>query len=116
VTQFLPHDFTNEQVLAAFSAAAVLSGVALVRLKMTGFAWTSALLGTATYLSGLMVFDWLGWQPEVAALWCLPLVTMEAGALAFERIKRTRWALLSISWRSLPWWPLSMSWRSPDPL
>jgi hypothetical protein len=41
----------------------------------------------------LMHFNWLGWEAETAAMWCLPLVGMEAVALGFERLQRTRWAL-----------------------
>jgi hypothetical protein len=93
VTQLLPHVFTNEQVLAAFAAAAALSGLALARLKMTGFAWTLALLGTVTYLAVLMLFNWLNWETHIAAMWCLPLVAMEVAALGFERFQRIRWAL-----------------------
>jgi serine/threonine protein kinase len=93
VAQLLPGVFTNAQVVAAFVAATGLSCLALGRLRMTGFAWTTALLVTMTYLATLTLFNFLGWEPQIAAAWCLPLVGMELAALGCERIQRTRWAL-----------------------
>jgi len=80
-------------VLAASLTALVVSGFGLWRLKMTGFAWTTAILGTTSYLSLLLLFNWLDQKPEIQALWCLPLVAMEPFALLLERHGRVRWTL-----------------------
>jgi hypothetical protein len=58
---------------------------------MTGFAWTTATLTTTSYLSLLLLFNWLDQEPHVQALWCLPLALMEFVALALERAGRVRW-------------------------
>jgi len=65
----------------------------LWRLKMTGFAWTTATLATTSYISLLLLFNWLEQKPEIQALWCLPLALMEFVALAFERGGRVRWTM-----------------------
>lgn len=93
VTQLFSGVFTNDQVLAALVGALALSTVALARLRMTGFAWTTAALGVASYLGVLLLFDWLGANPETRALWCLPLVCAEGVALSCERRGRIRWAM-----------------------
>lgn len=93
ITQLFAGVFTNQQVLVASVTALVLSGFGLWRLKMTGFAWTTAVLGTVSYLSLLMLFDWLDKKPEVKALWCLPLVGSEFFGLHLERKGRVRWTL-----------------------
>ena len=93
VTQLFAGVFTNQQVLAASLAAMVLSGFGLRRLKMTGFAWTTAALGTMSYLALLMLFNWLDRKPEAKALWCLPLVCAEGFALRLETKGRVRWTL-----------------------
>jgi serine/threonine protein kinase len=93
VTQLLAGTFTNQQVLAASLTALVVSGFALWRLKMTGFAWTTAALAVCSYLSLLLLFNWLEQKPETKALWCLPLVAMESAALVLERKGRVRWTL-----------------------
>jgi hypothetical protein len=93
VTQLFAGTFTNQQVLAASLTALVVSGFALWRLKMTGFAWTTAALGVSSYLSWLLLFNWLEQKPEIQALWCLPLTAMEFAALALERKGRVRWTL-----------------------
>ncbi len=93
VTQFFAGVFTNQQVLVAFLTALVLSGFGLWRLKMTGFAWTTAALGTVSYLALLMLFNWLDKKPEVKALWCLPLVGSEFFGLHLETNGRVRWTL-----------------------
>ena len=74
VTQLFKEAFTNQQVLASSLAALATSGFCWWRLKMTGFAWTTAALTAASYLSLLLLFDWLDQKPETQALWCLPLV------------------------------------------
>lgn len=85
--------FTNQQVLAASLAALLLSTFAWRRLKMTGFAWTTATLGVATYLGVLLLFNWLDKKVEIKALWCLPLVATEWLALTLEKRGRVRWTL-----------------------
>ena len=85
--------FTNQQVLAACLTGFTLSMFALWRLRMTGFAWTSCVVGALTYLSVLLQFNWLAKEPEIQALWLLPLVLSAGVALLFERAGRVRWAL-----------------------
>jgi serine/threonine-protein kinase len=91
VEQLFGTQFTNQQVLIATWTAFLVSGFGLWRLRMTGFAWTTAALGVASYLSLLLVFNWLRQEPEVQALWCLPLMSLEWVALCFERKGRVRW-------------------------
>jgi hypothetical protein len=91
VTQLFEGRFTNQQVLAASLTALCISGLGLWRLKMTGFAWTTAVLAGVSYVSALLPFNWLDKRPEVMALWCLPLGAAEFVALAFERAGRVRW-------------------------
>jgi serine/threonine-protein kinase len=91
VKQLFPETFTNQQVLAALTAALAVSVVGLRRLKMTGFAWTTAALAAAGYVSLLLCFNWLDKKPEIQALWCLPLTALEPVALALERRGRVRW-------------------------
>lgn len=93
VTQLFPQIFTNQQVLLAALTALTVSGLAWWRLRMTGFAWTTAVLGGVAYLSVLLLFNWLELKPETQALWCLPLVGMEGTALLLERRGRVRWTL-----------------------
>jgi serine/threonine protein kinase len=91
--QLFDSAFTNQQVLVASLTGFVLSVFALGRLRMTGFAWTSCLLGALTYVSVLLQFNWLARDPEIMALWLLPLTLLVFVALAFERAGRVRWAL-----------------------
>ena len=93
VKQLFAGTFTNQQVLAASCTALALSVFGLWRLKMTGFAWTTATLGTASYVSLLLLFNWLDRNPEIKALWCLPLIALEPVALALERKGRVRWTV-----------------------
>jgi hypothetical protein len=93
VDQFFEKTFTNQQVLVASLTALAVSGFGLWRLKMTGFAWTTAALGSASYLSVLSLFNWLAQKPEMKALWCLPLIATEPVALLLERKGRVRWTL-----------------------
>ena len=93
VTQLFPGIFTNEQVLASSLAALAASGFCWWRLKMTGFAWTTAALAAASYLSFLLLFDWLDAKARNQALWCLPLATVELLAFVLERKGRVRWTL-----------------------
>jgi len=85
--------FTNQQVLISSLIALTVSAVALWRLKMTGFAWTTALLGVASYFSVQLLFNWLEFKPELQALCCLPLAAVEPVALVMERNGRVRWTL-----------------------
>jgi hypothetical protein len=93
VTQLFPDKFTNQQVLAASVTALAISGFAFRRLKMTGFAWTTAILSVSSYLSFLLQFNWLAQEPETMALWCLPLAALESAGLVLERKGRVRWTL-----------------------
>jgi len=93
VEQLFAGIFTNQQTFAASVTALGVSMFGLWRLKMTGFAWTTALLAVASYLSLLLLFNWLEQKPEIQALWCLPLVSMESVALALERRGRVRWTM-----------------------
>ncbi len=91
VKQLFPGTFTNPQVFAASLLALGVSTSSLWRMKMTGFAWTTATLAATSYVSLLLLFDWLSQKPETQALWCLPLVLMEPVGLALERHGRVRW-------------------------
>jgi hypothetical protein len=93
VKQLFEGTFTNQQVLAASCTALAVSVFGLWRLKMTGFAWTTATLGAISYISWLFLFNWLDRKPEIKALWCLPLVGLEPVALLLERRGRVRWTL-----------------------
>jgi serine/threonine protein kinase len=93
VEQLFKNTFTNAQVLASCLVALSLSIVALARLRMTGFAWTTCLLGVLSYSGILLQFNWLGREAEIRALWTLPLVAFAFVALSFEKIGRVRWAL-----------------------
>ncbi len=93
VTQLFPDTFTNQQVLTASLTALAVSVFGLWRLKMTGFAWTTATLATTSYISLLLLLNWLDQKPEIQALWCLPLALMEFVALALERAGRVRWTM-----------------------
>ena len=93
VTQLFPGSFTNYQVLAASLTALAVSVFSLWRLKMTGFAWTTATLTTTGYISLLLLFNWLEQKPEIQALWCLPLAVLEFVALGLERAGRVRWTM-----------------------
>ena len=81
------------KVLAAAFTALAFSVFGLRRLKMTGFAWTTAVLATASYTSLSLCFNWLRKKAEIQALWCLPLAAMETVALLLERRGRVRWTL-----------------------
>jgi serine/threonine protein kinase len=93
VKQLFAGIFTNQQVLAASCTALAVSAFGLWRLKMTGFAWTTATLATTSYVSLLLCSNWLDKKPEIQALWCLPLTALEPVALALERKGRVRWTL-----------------------
>jgi hypothetical protein len=93
VKQLFHEMFTNQQVLAASFTALAVSVFSLWRLKMTGFAWTTATLAAASYVGLLLCFNWLDKKPEIQALWCLPLAAMEPVALLLERKGRVRWTL-----------------------
>lgn len=92
VKQLFP-DFSNQQVLASAAIALTGSALCLWRFRMTAFAWTTCTLITATYVSCLLLFNWLERDPEIRALWCLPLATLEGAALMLERRGRVRWTL-----------------------
>ncbi len=93
ITQLFAGTFTNQQVLAASLTALCVSVFGLWRLKMTGFAWTTATLTVTTYLGALLPFNWLEQKLETQALWCLPLGLLVFVGLAFERAGRVRWTM-----------------------
>jgi len=93
VTQLFGDAFTNRQVLTASLTALCLSLFGWWRFKLTGFAWTTSILTAATYVSALLVFNWLEQEPEVMAMWSLPLVMLENVALSIERAGRVRWTM-----------------------
>jgi serine/threonine protein kinase len=93
VKQLFADKFSNHQVMAASVTALAVSGFAFWRLKMTGFAWTTAILGVCSYLSFLLQFNWLEQKLETQALWCLPLAALESAGLVLERKGRVRWTL-----------------------
>jgi hypothetical protein len=80
-------------VFASCFVGLVFSVFALARLRMTGFAWTSCLLGALAWVGMLLQWNWLAQKPEIEALWLLPLAFFTFIALAFERAGRVRWAL-----------------------
>ena len=80
-------------MLAASLTALCISVFGLWRLKLTGFAWTTATLASTSYVSLLLPFNWLDREPEIMALWCLPLAALEFIALGFERAGRARWTM-----------------------
>jgi len=92
VAQLLGEPYTNEQVFAALGVSFLLSGGALIALRSTALAWTTADLGALTWIGWLMTDGWLDREPEIQALWCLPLVLFSIPALRFEAIGRVRWA------------------------
>ena len=59
VKQLFAGTFTNQQVFAASLLALAVSTSSLWRLKMTGFAWTTATLAATSYVSLLLMLDWL---------------------------------------------------------
>jgi len=93
VKQLFAGTFTNQQVLAASCTALAVSVFGLWRLKMTGFAWTTATLGATSFIGLLLLFNWLDKKPEIRALWCLPLAALEPVALLLERKGCVRWTL-----------------------
>ena len=93
VKQLFEPTFTNQQVFASTLAALAVSVFGLWRLQMTGFAWTTAMMGVCSYIGFLLLFNWLDKKPEIQALWCLPLAAMEPVALLFERKGRVRWTM-----------------------
>lgn len=93
VAQLFDQSFTNQQVFVASLTALAASVLCLWRFRMTGFAWTTAVLLVATYLSFLLLFNWLDQKPEIQALWCLPLAVLEGVALLLERRGFVRWTL-----------------------
>ncbi|MBL9136788.1 MAG: serine/threonine protein kinase [Verrucomicrobiales bacterium] len=93
VSTLLGESFSNPQVAIACCSAFAVSCAALARLRMTGFAWTTAVLGVAAYVAILSCFGWLDWKLHRQALSCLPLVGSVGVALAFEKMGRVRWSL-----------------------
>lgn len=85
--------FTNHQIFVAMLSSLGLSVFALMRLRLTGFAWTCAVFMGGSYMGFLLTRGWLSWEPASQALYILPLVLGECVALAFERLGRVRWAV-----------------------
>ncbi|MBT5705327.1 MAG: serine/threonine protein kinase, partial [Verrucomicrobia bacterium] len=90
--QLVAETFTNQQIVTASFIAMTLSVFTMFKVRMTGFAWTTAVLTTLSYLSALLLLNWLDQDIEVMALWCLPLIGLEVIAIRFEAIGRVRWA------------------------
>jgi serine/threonine protein kinase len=93
VRQLLDPPYSNHQLLAASLAALGLSAAAWRRIRLTGFAWTTAALIAASYFGFLLTRGWLDLEIENQALALLPLVCLEGVALWCERKRRFRWAL-----------------------
>jgi hypothetical protein len=93
VRQLFPGNFSNQQALAASLTALAVSALSLRRLRMTGFAWTTATLVASSYFCALLCFNWLDQNAQTRAVWCLPLTLIELVALALERKGRVRWTL-----------------------
>ncbi|MEE2882942.1 MAG: serine/threonine-protein kinase [Planctomycetota bacterium] len=88
------NDVTNQQLLAATLVSMALSLFALRQLRMTAFAWTTTVLIAASYLSLLLVFDYLGWNNDGwKSVAFLPLALLLPFGLQLERRGRVRWAL-----------------------
>jgi hypothetical protein len=93
VVQLLGPPYTNQQILIAAGVGLALSILCLRLLRLTGFAWTSGVLVVVTYGAALLLRDLLDQDPELQALWFLPMVLCLVPALLFERRGRPRWAL-----------------------
>jgi serine/threonine protein kinase len=93
VAQLLAKPYSNYQILASTLAGFTLSLLALWKLRLTGFAWTSTALAVLSYFSYLLTQDWLSKDPDIQALWCLPLVAFEIPGQLYERFGRVRWAI-----------------------
>ncbi|MFH0945901.1 MAG: serine/threonine-protein kinase [Planctomycetota bacterium] len=93
ITQLLEEPYTNQQILLASASALALSVGSLLLLRFTALAWTTAALGAATWFGWLLTRNYLDMQPEIQALWALPLVLFDLFALRAEATGRVRWAL-----------------------
>jgi serine/threonine protein kinase len=93
IPQLLESTYSNDQIFAACAAGLALSVAALWLLRFTALAWTGAALASLTWVAYLLTRGWLDLEPESQALWCLPLVLLEAVALGFEAGRQVRWAL-----------------------
>ena len=93
ITQLLDVPFSNQQVAWALWAGLALSIVALAWVRLTGFAWTTAVLTAAGWIGLLLLYDWLDKDPDLKAVSCLPLVLLVVVALVAEARRRVRWAL-----------------------
>ncbi len=92
IEQLLAGRFTNEQLLVSTAGAFAVSLLAWRRLRMTGFAWTSAILGAASWFGLLVCANWLGKPAATQAAWSLPLAAFILPGLHFERTGRVGWA------------------------
>ena len=79
--QLFDGTFTNQQLLAASCGALLVSIFGLWRLKLTGFAWTTAVLGVATWGTVLLLFNWQ--QHRAAAVQLAGQAVGDSGAVVF---------------------------------
>ena len=93
IAQLLGEPYSNQQVLLAGAGALALSVAALLLLRFTALAWTTAALAAATWFGWLLTRNYLDMRPETQALWALPLVLLDGVALRAEATGRVRWAL-----------------------
>lgn len=93
VTQLLPEPFANQQLLLSCGGTLLLSLAALLLIRSTALAWTTATLLVATWFCFLFTLGFLDREAEIQALWCLPLLLLILPALYLERLRRVRWAL-----------------------
>ena len=85
--------FSNRQLLLAAGIATAVSILAWGRIRLTAFAWTTALLVTVTWFALWLTRGWLQLSLGERAVRLLPLVALEGLALACERLRRVRWGL-----------------------
>jgi len=93
IAQLLEAPYSNQQILAACALGLSLSIIALLALRYTALAWTTAVLGVMTWFAWLLTRNYLELKPEIQALWALPLVLLDGVALLAEARGRVRWAL-----------------------
>ncbi|MCZ6573417.1 MAG: hypothetical protein O7C98_09665, partial [Planctomycetota bacterium] len=93
VKQLLDEPFGNERLLVAAGGTLALSLLWLAVMRLTAFAWTTALAVSCTYFAFLLTTGWLSRHPGEQAWELLPLMLLVAPALWLESRGRVRWAL-----------------------
>ena len=91
--QLLDEPFSNDRLLVAAAGTLALSLLWLTVMRLTAFAWTTALLISCTYIAFLITHGWLDLNPDEQAFQLLPLTLLVAPALWLEHRGRVRWAL-----------------------